>query len=159
MTDFVFNIAKGRVGGYYDRVDNNDPANSALVAVAINTTATDATLIDLDTLAAVIADANTVEAANTGYARIVLTDADLSGQTPDDANDRSDFDFPDLEFGAITDDDVDWTDILICYDPDTTGGTDANIIPLTCHDFAVTIDGSSITAQLNAAGFFRASNG
>jgi hypothetical protein len=30
-------------------------------------------------------------------------------------------------------------------------------VPLTQHDFAVTPDGSSITAVLNAAGFFRAS--
>ena len=41
--------------------------------------------------------------------------------------------------------------------PNTTGGTDSSIIPLTCHDFAVTPDGSDIIAQINAAGFFRAS--
>ena len=156
MADFVFNIAKGRVVEFYDRVDNNDPTNSALVVVVINTTATDATLKDYDTLSAVLGDANTAEVANTGYARVIRTDTDLSAASPDDTNDRFDVDMADIEFGAITDDDVDWTDLLICYDNDTTGGTDANIIPLTCHDFAVTIDGSSVTAQLNAAGFFRA---
>jgi hypothetical protein len=157
MTDFVFNVALGRIAELVNRVENNDPANAALVVVVINTTATDATLKDLDTLAAVIANANTVEAANTGYARIVLDQDDTAALSPDDANDRMDIDLADFAFGAITDDDVDWTDILICYDPDTTGGDDSAIIPLTCHDFAVTIDGTSITAQLNAAGFFRAS--
>ena len=157
MADFVFNIAKGRVVEFYDRVDNNDPANSAFVWVAINTSALDATLKDLDTLAAVLADANTAEVGNTGYSRIVRTDSDLSAWSPDDANDRNDLDMGDLEFGAITDDDVDWTDLLLCYDSDTTGGTDANIVPIGCFDFEITIDGSSVTATLNAAGFFRAS--
>ena len=50
-----------------------------------------------------------------------------------------------------------WTDLVICYDSDTTAGTDSNIIPLTLHDFVVTPDGSDITAQIAAAGFFRAS--
>jgi hypothetical protein len=157
MSDFIFNVALGRVAEFYNRVQTNDPTNSALVIVAINTTATDATLKDLDTLAAVIADANTVEAANTGYARIVRADADLAALSPDDANDRMDLDMADLEFGAITADDVNWTDLLICYDSDTTGGTDTNIIPLACYDFAITIDGSAVTAALNAAGFYRAS--
>lgn len=157
MGDFVFNIAKGRVAELVNRVDSNDPTNSALVIVAINTTATDATLRDLDTLAAVLADADTAEVANTGYARKVLTDADVSALTPDDTNDRMDIDLADFDWGAITDDDVDWTDILICYDPDTTGGTDSNIIPLTCHDYEITIDGSSLVTEINAAGFYRAS--
>lgn len=36
-------------------------------------------------------------------------------------------------------------------------GTDANIIPLTSHDFVLTPDGTNLTAQIAAAGFFRAS--
>lgn len=157
MANFVFNIAKGKVREYHDRVANNDPANSAFVVVAINTTALDATLIDLDTLAAIEADADTEEVANTGYSRIVLDNTDISASSPDDGNDRVDLDFADLEFGAITDDDVDWTDLVLCYDPDTTAGTDANIIPLIQFDFPITIDGSAITAQLNAAGYLRIS--
>lgn len=157
MADFVYNIAKGKVREYHDRVAANDPANSALIVVAINTSAADATLIDLDTLAAIEANGDTEEVTNTGYSRIVLTDADLSASSPDDANDRVDLDFADLEFGAITDDDVDWTDLVLCYDSDTTGGTDAGIIPLIQFDFPITIDGSSVTAQLNAAGYLRIS--
>ncbi len=44
----------------------------------------------------------------------------------------------------------------MCYDGDTGTGTDANIIPLTSHVFAATPDGSDLTAQLPAAGFYRA---
>ncbi len=40
---------------------------------------------------------------------------------------------------------------------DNTAGTDANIVPGTLHDFAITPDGSDITAQIAAAGFYRAS--
>jgi hypothetical protein len=45
---------------------------------------------------------------------------------------------------------------LVCYDADTTGGDDSNIVPISQHDFAVTPDGSDITAQIAAAGFYRA---
>lgn len=157
MADFVFNIAKGRVAEFYNRVQSNDPANSALVIVAINTTATDATLKDLDTMAAIEADANTAEATNVGYARKVLTDADLSALSVDDTNDRIDLDFADQTWSAVAASPGAWTDLIICYDSDTTGGTDANLIPLTLHDFSVTPDGSDIVAQVAAAGFYRAS--
>ena len=69
--------------------------------LVINTSATDATLRDLDTLALVLADANTAEVTNTNYARKVLTDADIVAFAPDDANDRVDLDIPDQTFSAI----------------------------------------------------------
>lgn len=157
MPDFVFNTSLGRVVELYGRVDGNDPANSALIIAAINTTATDATLKDLDTLAAIEADANTAEATNSGYARKVLTDADLVAWAPDDTNDRVDLDIPDQTWTAVAAAPGAWTDLDICYDSDTTVGTDANIVPMTQHDFVVTPDGSDIVAQVAAAGFFRAS--
>lgn len=157
MGDFAFNIAKGRAVELYNRVKVSDPTNAVLVAVAINTTATDAVLKDLDTLALVLANVNTAEVANTGYARIVLDQDDLNAIAPDDTNDRFDLDIPDLNWGAIADDDVDWTDVLLCYDPDSTAGDDSTIIPLSCHDYAITIDGSSLVTEINAAGFYRAS--
>ena len=156
MADLVFNIAKGKVAEYAARVNANDPTNSALIVVAINTTATDATLRDLDTLAAIEADANTAEVTNTGYARKVLTDAGGITVTVDDTNDRVDVDIPDQTWTAVSAGTA-WTDLVICYDSDTAAGTDANIVPLTLHDFAVTPDGSDLTAQISASGFFRAS--
>jgi len=155
--NFVFNIAKGRVAELYNRVDTNDPANSALIIVILATTGieTDAVLIDKDTLADVLAG-TTNEVTNTGYARKTLTDVDIVAFAPDDVNDRVDLDIPDQTWTAVAAGDG-WSDLLVCYDNDTTAGTDANIIPLTQHDFVVTPDGSDITAQIAAAGFYRAS--
>lgn len=156
MADFVFNIAKGRVAELYNRVDSNDPANSALIIVVIDANGdTDATMKDRDTLSALLGGTAN-EVTNANYARKTLTDSDLAAFAPDDTNDRVDLDFADQTWTAVGAGDA-WTDLLVCYDNDTTGGDDTNIIPLTCHDFAVTPDGSDITAQIATAGFFRAS--
>lgn len=156
MADQVFNIALGRVVELYNRVDTNDPANSALIIVILATAGieTDAVLKDKDDLAAVLAG-TTNEVTNTNYARKTLTDADLVAFAPDDANDRTDLDIPEQTWTAVAAGDG-WNDLLVCYDNDTGAGTDANIVPLTQHDFVVTPDGSDITAQIAAAGFFRA---
>lgn len=157
MANQVFNIALGRVAELYNRVDTNDPANSALVIVILATSGieSDATLKDKDTLADVLSG-TTNEVTNSGYARKVLTDADLVAFAPDDANDRVDLDIPDQTWTGVAAGDG-WSALLVCYDNDTTGGTDANIVPQTKHDFVVTPDGSDITAQIAAAGFYRAS--
>lgn len=159
MADFIFNVAKGRAVELVHRVDQSDPTNAVLVWVAINTSADDSVLEDLDTLAAVLANGDTAELGNTGYARQVLDDTDVAAISTflDDANDRYDVDLPDVDFGAITDDDVDITDLLLCYDPDSTGGADSAIIPIAQYDFPVEIDGSDVVAEVNASGAFRAS--
>jgi hypothetical protein len=156
MADVVFNIAKGRITELYSRVDSNDPANSALVIVALKTVAADATLVDQADLSAVLAGGST-EATNTGYARKVLTDSDLAAWSADNANDRVDITIPNQTWTAVQATGGAWVKLLVCYDNDTTGGTDSNIVPLTAHDFAVTPDGSDITASITAPGFFRAS--
>lgn len=157
MSDFVFNVAKGRVAELYNRVDSNDPANSALIVVVLATAGleSDAVLIDKDTLADVVSG-TTNEVTNANYARKVLTDADISAFAPDDTNDRVDLVIADQVFANIAAGDG-WSKVLICYDADTTGGTDSAIIPLTAHDFVVTPDGSSITVDVPAVGFYRAS--
>src|ERR1043165_6473172 len=142
--DGVFNIAKGKVGGYYDRVKNNDPANSGIVFVVLSTTPTDATLKDCDTLAAVIA-AGGVEATNSGYVRKTLTDADLAASAPDDTNDRMPLDTGDFLYSAVSAAGGAWVKGIYCYDPDVTGGTDADLIPLTFHNLAITPDGNNVT--------------
>lgn len=152
MADFVFNIAKGRVVELYNRVDNNDPTNSALIVVPIDRgAASDATLRDLDTLSAVLGAVT--ERTTGGWNRKTLTDADLTASAVDDTNDRYPVDTGDLTWTAVTAGAV--TDLLFCYDSDTTAGTDANIVPLTCHTFAITPDGSDVVATVTD--FFRAS--
>ena len=157
MADQVFNIAKGRVAEFYVRIDANDPANSAFIILILATAGieADATLRDGDTVTALVAG-TTNEVTNGGYARKTLTDADLVAFSPDDTNDRVDLDIPDQTWTAIAAGDG-WNDLVMAYDSDTTGGTDANVVPCTMHDFVLTPDGSDITAQIAAAGFFRAS--
>ena len=157
MANIVFNIAKGAVAEYYRRVDASDPTNAALVVVVLATTGleADSVLIDKDTLADVLSG-TTNEVTNSGYARKVLTDTDLAALTPDDTNDRVDVDIPDQTWTAVAAGDG-WSKLLICYDPDSTGGADSAIIPLTAHDFVLVPDGSDVVAQVSSTGFFRAS--
>lgn len=152
MANIVFNIAKGRVVEYYNRVENNDPTNSALILVPIETSGleSDATLIDKDDLAAVLSGTTNEQ---TTMGRKTLTDADLAAlPAPDDTNDRYEVSLPTTTWTAATGNAI--SKILVCYDSDTTAGTDSNIIPLTMFDFAVTPSGTDI--QMTGGVFFRA---
>lgn len=154
MADFVYNISKGKVAEFGARVNANDPTNSVFLIEVVNTSATDATLKDLDDFAAIEADANTAEVANAGYARKTLSDTGGITVTVDDTNDRTDVDAPDQTWTAVAAGTA-WTDVVTGYDSDSTAGTDSAVKPMTQHDFSVTPDGSDITAQINV--FFRAS--
>jgi len=152
MANVVFNIAKGRVVEFYNRVKANDPANSALILVPLETTGlvADATMIDYDDLATLLAGATNEQ---TTMGRKTLTDADLVAlPAPDDTNDRYDIALPTVTWTAATGNPI--SKICVCYDSDTTGGTDSNILPLTLFDFAVTPDGSDV--QMTTGPFFRA---
>ena len=152
MSDFVFNIAKGRVAELFNRVDSNDPTNSAIIVVPVDRgAATDATLKDLDTLSAVLG--SVTERTTGGWTRKTLTDADLSAIAVDDTNDRMPATIPAVLWSAVTAGAV--TDLVFCYDSDTISGTDANIVPLVMSAFPITPDGSDV--QANAGDIFRAS--
>lgn len=155
MADFVFNVALGRFAEFANRVDQNDPANAVFIVAAFNSTAADATIKDVDTLAAVEAVTGVAEITDASYARIVLDDSDVAAISPDDANDRMDIDLSDFVWASVTG--TAWTDLLVGYDSNSTAGTDANIIPCLWEDFPITPDGSNVTAELNSAGIFRAS--
>lgn len=137
MAAFTFNVALGREVELYNRVNDNDPANSALlmVVLALAGLETDAVLKDMDTLAAVVAG-TTNEVTNSGYSRKTLTDADLAASAVDDAEDHILLALPLQTFTTIVAGDT-WRKVLICYDADTTGGTDANVIPITAHDLLI----------------------
>lgn len=156
-TDFVFNVAKGRVRMYYDNVKNNTPANSALVVVLLETTGleADATLKDYDDLAALLAGTSN-EPTGGSYTRKTVTDTGLSVSAQNDTTDLLDLDIPDQTWTALTTTGNGAIGkLLICYDDDTTGGTDASLVPLTAHSLDFTPDGSDLVVQL-PNGFFRA---
>jgi hypothetical protein len=156
MADFVFNIAKGRIVEFYNNVKSNTPANSAFILIPVDVAAvSDATIKDFDTFSA-ITGGGVTERSATGWNRKTIDDTALAAlPAPDDVNDRYDVDMPDQTWTAVTAGAV--TDLILCYDADTTGGTDANLLPLLQFDFAITPDGSDVVAVVAATGFFRAS--
>jgi len=155
VADFVFNIAKGRVVEYYNRVESDDPTNSALILVPLSASGTEAQGQDLDTLAAVEADGNFAEQVGGGWVRKTLTATELAAlPSPNDTDNRYDIQVPEVTWTGPTAG-SNTTGLLVCYDRDTTAGTDANIIPLTHHTFAVTADGNDVI--LTAGDWFRAS--
>lgn len=156
MANIVFNISKGEVNAYVKRVVNNDPANSALVVVLLKTAEADGILQDYNTLGNILAGANT-EADFTNYSRKILTNTELSLPTVDDSGNQQFSDAPDLTYasagGAVNNAIV---KMLICYDSDTTSGTDANLVPLVAIDWVITTDGNDLVAVFGSTGFFGA---
>jgi hypothetical protein len=153
MANIVFNISKGLVAAYYDRVKSNDPGTSALVLTPIETSGleTDAALIDSDTVADVV-DGTTNKQTTMGEK--VLTDADLAAiPAPDDTNDRNERSLPTVTWTGATGNAI--SKILVSYRPNTGSASDATDIPLTLFDFVQTPSGADI--QMTGGVFFRAS--
>lgn len=149
MAAFVFNVAKGKVARYADL----PLANDALIAILLKSSGLEAngTLQDYATLSALLAGASD-EATFTSYARQTLTSV---ASTPDNTNNWMDTDAADPSFtvGSVQAIGL----IVICYDPDTTGGTDADLVPLVGDE---SVAGSppvgTLNYQIASSGFFRA---
>lgn len=151
MADLVSNIAKGRFISYAALAEAS-AANEGLVAVVLEATGleADAALQDHDTLAALLAGSSNEQ---TTMGRKTLTGVTV---TVDDTGNAASFNCDDVTWTAATGNAT--GKLIICYDPDTTGGADSALIPLTLHDFSVTPDGTDITAQIDAAGLAVAEN-
>jgi len=157
MANFVFNYSKGRAAEFFNRVDANDPAASELVVALLASTGLEAqsALEDSATFTEVV-DGATNEATNTGYAKKVLTEADIAF-TVDTTNNRVDLDIPDQTWTGLANDGTGAIGAaVVLYDP-VGSQVAGDMIPMTHHDFAVTPDGSDVTMQVAATGFFRAS--
>lgn len=145
MANFTFNIAKGRVGHYATL----PAAADALILVPLETTGleTDAVLIDKADLAAVLAG-TTNEQTTAGRKTLASVTS-----AADNTNDRWNADAADVVYtGVVASNAI--SSWVICYDPDTGVGTDADLIPLTKHDLPWTPDGNDFTIAI--ADFFRA---
>ncbi|WP_213451587.1 hypothetical protein [Rhizomonospora bruguierae] len=148
--DGVFNTAKGRAA-YYATLP---AADDSLIVVLLKADGLEAddTLNNHATLAAILASAN-AEADFTNYVRKTLASITV---TVDDTNNRVDVDAADFTYAAAGGASNNTLGkLIICYKP-ASGSTDADIIPLTYHDFTATTDGSDLVAQVAAAGFYRA---
>jgi hypothetical protein len=152
MADGVFNIAKGKIAYYAELPATND----ALILVLLKSAGLEAddTLNNHDNLSVLLAAAND-ECDFTGYARRTLTGVTV---TVDDTNNRVDIDAADPAAYTNTGASQAAGKAVVCYDLDTTVGTDTSLIPLFYYDLAVTFDtGVATTVQVNAAGLGRAS--
>lgn len=131
MASVQFNISKGREVELYGRVDGNDPTNSALIMMVLAAGSTNGVfgLVDFATFAAITAGGYT-EVTNTGYSRKTLTDSSLTAYTVDNTNNRILLTLPLQTFTTISAGNT-WDLVVVGYDNDTTGGTDANIVPIT----------------------------
>lgn len=144
MADSIFNIAKLRVGEFYNRVKSNDPANSVLLIIPLETTGleADAVLLDKDTLADVLSGTTNEQ---TTMGRKSLDNTLLAAYpAPDDTLNRLSLVLPSVTWVTAGGNPI--SKLLVAYDGDSTSGTDANILPLTLHDFVKTPNGSDITA-------------
>lgn len=152
MADGKFNIALGRIGYYATQAG---VGNAAFIVVLLKVTEADDTLNNYDDLGTLLAAAGNTECDFTNYARktitVVTADLDDTANTLDEA-------IGDLVYtaaGGATNNSI--VKILVCYDADTTAGTDSNIVPLTHHDASITTDGSTVTFTENASGFWGSS--
>jgi hypothetical protein len=128
------NVSKGREVEFYNRVDWNDPTNSAFVLMILKSGSANGVngLVDFATFAAILAGGYT-EVTNSSYARKVVTDSAISPYTVDNTNNRILLTLPLQTFTSIGAGDV-WDLGVWGYDNDSTGGTDANIVPVTGHE-------------------------
>lgn len=145
MSDLVFNTAKGAIT---EKI--RDGANLGILILKAKEA--DATLKDRATITALLAAVGNTEADFTNYVRKTVSNASVAVNV-DNANDWVDVDMPDQTWAAAGGAANNNTVTLVVYE-DT--GADGTRVPLTAHDFAVTTDGTDITAVVAALGFFRA---
>lgn len=147
MSNFVFNIAKGRVA-YYATLPNN---NDAIIAVPLQTSTleSDSLLMQRESLEEIL----TVSTEQTTMGRKILSNIESNVVHAENKvfTDANDFTYTGASGAAIG-------AFIICYEPDTTNPNDAAIIPLTKHDFSALPNGGDIPVQISGAGFFVATS-
>ncbi len=153
MANGTFNIALGEEKSLYEIVRNNTQANSVLTFTFLQASVADDVLNNFDDLAALLADAGNTEATFTNFARVELDDTQLIAPAIDDGANTLTLDLPDITFtdagGAANNTLV---KAIVCFDPDSTAGTDADIIPIFHFDVAFTTQGLTFTVNINANG-------
>ncbi|WP_069765967.1 hypothetical protein [Streptomyces sp. LUP47B] len=145
MANFTFNVALGRAAA----LAALPAASDALILIPLESSGleTDAVLKDKDTFADVVSGTTNEQ---TTVGRKTLTGITV---TVNDTLDRVEIDAADVSWTSPTGNAV--GALVVCYDPDNTTGTDADLIPVTKADATWSPDGTTFT--LNIADFFRAS--
>lgn len=140
--DFVFNRALGRHVHYASL----PAANDALIAILLEATGLEAdeALRDHDTVAAILAGSSNEQST---MGRKTLANVTV---TVDDAGNTASWSADNLAYTNASGNAV--GKVIIAYDPDTTTGTDADLIPLTALSLDLTPDGNSVEIQVDADG-------
>jgi len=147
MPDISFNISKGKAA-YLAGLTLG--ANDALIITPIETSGivSDATMRDYDDLGALLGGASNEQ---TTMGRKTAASVTV---TVDDTNDWVMIDMADPTWTAAGGNPI--SALAVCYDPDTTGGTDADQIPIALLACVVTPAGGDITYQVASGGFYKA---
>jgi hypothetical protein len=148
LSNFVFPYAKGRWVDKYSLLLGTD--NIVVVVLQSGGLQADATLETYQFLSQLLTAGN-VEATFTNYARHVLTGTSITvsvntstGVTTVDISDQVW-----NAAGGATNNTL--GALLTCYRP-TSASTDASVLLLTKHDFAVTTTGGNLTATIPSIG-------
>lgn len=151
MANGVFDIARGRVNELVERIISSDPGTARLQVRLLTITGieADATLETHATWADVVAASNT-EADFTNYVTKTLGAGDLSRAAGKPSTSTVVNDQIWTAAGGATNNTL--AKLVICYDAAGTD-VDANLIPLTHHDFSATTDGNDLIADFGATFF------
>ena len=145
MADGIFNFSKGAF------VEMIRDTGSKTLVLLMQANEAEATLVDRTDIADLLIEAGNTEATATSYAR---KEGIVETVTEDLTNDRVDIDIPDQTWtplGNGTNNTL--TKLVTAYE---NAAADATRIPMSHHDFALTTDGSNVTATVAAAGIMRA---
>ncbi|MFI1928336.1 hypothetical protein [Streptomyces sp. NPDC020377] len=145
MANITFNVALGRAAA----LAALPAASDALILIPLESSGleADSVLKDKDTFADVVAGTTNEQ---TSVGRKTLTGITV---TVNDSLDRVEIDAADVSWTSPTGNAI--GAMVVCYDPDSGTGTDADLIPVTKADVLWTPDGTTFTLAI--ADFFRAS--
>lgn len=152
MANYHLNISKGRTVELFNRVDSNEPTNSAIIVIPLKVSDTEANAQDFASVKTFLE--GTSKEQTEGWSRKVLTDTELAAIAVDNTNNRFPATIPAIKWTAPTSG-KDTTGVLFAYDSDTTTGDDSNLIPLVHCDMVVKADGNDV--EVNAGDISRAS--
>ncbi len=146
MSDFVFNVAKGKVAHYASLAAST--ADDALIVVPLEaaTLEADGPLMERLSLQALIDGPSTPQ---TAMGRKTLTGVTVTINT---TTDSVTVDCDDFTYTAATGAPV--SAFVVCYVPEVGVSPDHQIIPLTKHDFSAVPNGGDIPIQVSPTGLF-----
>lgn len=145
MAQLTFNVALGRAAA----LAALPAASDALILIPLEASGleADSVLKDKDTFADVVSGTTNEQ---TTVGRKTLTGITV---TVNDTLDRVEIDAADVSWTSPTGNPI--GAMVVCYDPDNSTGTDADLIPVTKADVTWSPDGTTFTLAI--ADFFRAS--